>query len=183
MLELKRQGIHLLNGSAIAMCVYLLKPLLGIWILFPLFFALILMYAVPRLLPDLWISNRLMHHFERRKDIKSFPFRGAIMFGLGIIAPILLLEVNYACAVILTLSVGDAFSTIVGRKYGRHHVGRRSLEGSAAFIFTSVIAASLLITPSHAALLAFVGASIELLGPFDDNVTIPLGLSLLVLLI
>lgn len=180
-LELQRQLVHLLNGSAITFVVYFLRPVLGLLILLPLFFALLLLFYVPKLFPDQKIASHLMYHFERRKDIATFPFKGAIMYGLGIIAPIVLLPVNYACAVILILSVGDAFSNLVGREFGRHMVGHRSLEGSFGFLVTAWAAAGLLINPFHAGLLAFVGMLIELFLPWDDNLTIPGGLSLLAL--
>ena len=117
-LEFKRQMIHLFNGIAITLAVFILKPKIGRLVLVPLVFAIFILYFIPKLLPDLWISNHLLHHFERRKDIATFPFKGAIMYGIGIIFPIALLEVHYCCAVILILSVGDAFSNLIGRKYG-----------------------------------------------------------------
>jgi dolichol kinase len=182
-LEFKRQMVHLLNGTAIALAVYFLKPIIGLLVLVPLIIALSLLYFVPRMMPDLKIANHLMYHFERRKDIAEFPFRGAIMYGLGVIFPIVLLDVQYGCAIILILSVGDAFSNLVGRKYGRHKVGHRSLEGSVGFFISAWIASSLLVDPGHAALLSFVGMSIELFGWWDDNLTIPGGLALLALLL
>ncbi|MFH0862992.1 MAG: hypothetical protein V1875_08190 [Candidatus Altiarchaeota archaeon] len=180
-LEFKRQLIHLLNGSAISVAVWFFKPAIGLYVLVPLLIALMLLYFTPRLWPDLKVSNHLMHHFERREDIKNFPFKGAIMYGLGIIPPIVLLPVNYACAVILILSVGDAFSNLVGRRWGIHKVGHRSLEGSFGFLVTSWAVSGFLIDPLQAGLLAFVGTLIELFIPFDDNLTIPGGLSLVVL--
>jgi dolichol kinase len=182
-LEFKRQMVHLLNGTTIAVAVYFLKPLIGLLVLAPLIAALIMLYTVPRVWPDLSIAHHLMYHFERRKDIKEFPFKGAIMYGLGIIAPIVLLRVNLACAVILILSVGDAFSNLVGRKYGRHKVGHRSFEGSLGFFLTASVAAAVLVPTPLAMLLSFVGAAIELFLPWDDNLTIPGGLALLVLLL
>jgi len=179
MLELKRQLVHLINGSAITAAVFVLKPVIGLLVLAPLLVALVLLFFAPRLWPDLRIANHLMYHFERRKDIVEFPFRGAIFYGLGIIAPIVLLDRNHGCAVILVLSVGDAFSNLVGRRYGRVRIGHRSIEGSAGFFVTSWAAASLLVSPSHAFVLAFTGAVIELFGVWDDNLSIPLGLSIL----
>jgi phytol kinase len=180
-LEFKRQMVHLLNGSAIAAAVYFLKPVIGLLILLPLVTALFLLHAMPKIKPDLRIMHHLMYHFERRRDIQNFPFKGAIFYGLGIIFPIALLNVNYGCTVILILSVGDAFSNLIGRRYGRTRILDKSLEGTAAFFFTSWAVASLLVNPVHAFILALAGALIELFSFWDDNVTIPAGLSLLVL--
>jgi dolichol kinase len=180
-LEFKRQMVHLLNGCAITVAVYYLGPILGYYVLLPLFAALLLLYFTPKVMPDLRIANHLMYHFERRKDIATFPFKGAIMYGLGIIAPIALLRVDYACAVIVILSVGDAFSNLVGRRYGRHKVGHRSFEGFAGFFATAALASAFLVPTAHAMLLSFAGAAIELFLPWDDNLTIPIGLTALTL--
>ena len=178
-LEFKRQMIHLLNGSAITAAVYFLKPVYGLWILVPLIIALFLLHAVPKFKPDFTIANHLMYHFERRKDIEEFPFKGAIYYGLGIMFPIVLLSTDYACAVIIILSVGDSVSNLVGRRYGRIRILDKSLEGSLAFYFSAWLAASVFVDPGHAALMALVAAAIELFSFADDNVTIPLFLSLL----
>ena len=181
-LEFKRQMVHLLNGSFIAAAVYFLRPVYGLWILVPLILALFLLHAVPKVKPDLRIANHLMYHFERRKDIQEFPFKGAIFYGIGIIFPIVLLDrANYASAVILVLSVGDSFSTLVGRKYGRIRILDKSLEGTVTFFLASWLATSLLVNPTHALILSLVGSLIELFSFWDDNVTIPAGLSLLAL--
>ncbi len=182
-LEFKRKTIHLLNGTAIAIAVYLLRPAFGLLILAPLALALAALYFVPRVWPDMRISNHLMYHFERRKDIATFPFKGAIMYGLGITAPIVLLDVEHACAVILVLSVGDAFSNLVGRAYGRHRIGHKSLEGAFGFFLTGFAASSVLLEPWSAATLSFAGMLIELFLPGDDNITIPWILTFLALFI
>ncbi|MFH1055127.1 MAG: hypothetical protein V1744_03410 [Candidatus Altiarchaeota archaeon] len=182
-LELKRQAFHLFNGLAIATAVYVLKPVISLWILAPLLAALLIMYYVPNVKPGLKLANHLLYHFERREDIKAFPFKGAIYYGIGLIFPILLLDVRYGCAVILIFSVGDCFSTLFGRKYGRKRIGGKSLEGAVAFLLTSWPSASVLVNPTHALVLALVGSVVELSDFIDDNITVPAVLSLLALLL
>ncbi|MBD3388663.1 MAG: hypothetical protein GF416_06305 [Candidatus Altiarchaeales archaeon] len=182
-LEFKRQMVHLFNGSVIGGLVYALKPVYGLWILVPLVLSLFILHAVPKLTPDLKVANHLLYHFERRKDIDNFPFKGAIFYGYGIIFPIVLLETEYAVATILVLSVGDAFSNLVGRKYGRIRILDKSMEGTLGFFFSAWLAASLLVDPTHALIMAAVASVIELFSFWDDNITIPLGLSLLVQLL
>ncbi len=178
-LEFKRQTVHLLNGCLIATAVYVLKPIYGLWILAPVVTAIGLLHAVPKIKPDLRIANHLMYHFERKKDIERFPFKGAIFYGLGIIFPITLLETKYAVAVILILSVGDSVSNLVGRTYGRIRILDKSLEGTLAFFLGAWLAASVVVDPTHALIMAAVASVIELFSFWDDNVTIPAGLSLL----
>jgi dolichol kinase len=171
--------VHLLNGCAIAAALYLLKPVVGMLVLAPLLVAIVLLLIIPKHKPDLTVANHLMYHFERKKDIKNFPFKGAIHYGVGIIFPILLLDVYYGCAVILVLSVGDSISTLVGRRYGRIRIGEKTLEGSVAFWASSFLATAALVPAEHAIMLASAGTLIELSGIYDDNITIPVGLSML----
>jgi dolichol kinase len=183
-LELKRQVFHLLMGSAIAAAVYTLKPVIGLLILAPLVAALIIMYWASISKPDIRIADHLLAHFERPRDRRNFPFRGAIMFGLGVIPPIVLLDARWASAVILVFSFGDCFATLVGRRYGRMRLGGKSLEGSAAFMVSALPAAWALVGLQYGIILAFFGALIELIeGKLNDNVTVPAALSLLVLIL
>jgi dolichol kinase len=179
-LELKRKLVHLLNGCAIAAAVYFLKPVFGVLILAPLAAALLLLHITPRIKPDLWVMNHLLYHFERRKDIPMFPFKGAILFGYGIAFPILFLPSPYDAAVIVILSVGDCFSNLVGRRYGRMRIGGRSLEGAIGFLIPAWAASAILIDTYHGLVLSSAGAIIELLSPWDDNVAIPLILTVIV---
>lgn len=168
-----------MNGCAIALAVHYLKPAYDLWLLVPLLIALVLLHVLPKIRPKLKIMNHLMYHFERKKDIERFPFKGAIFYGYGIIFPIVLLPTDYAVAAILVLSVGDSFSNLVGRRYGRHKIGEKSIEGTLGFFVTAAVATSFFINPTHALLFSFVGAVIELLSFWDDNIVIPLTLALL----
>lgn len=180
-LELKRQLFHLLLGVAIAGAVYALKPVIGLLILAPLIGALSLMYWIGKAKVDIKVANHLLYHLERPGER---PFKGAMMFGLGVIAPIALLNVDYGCAVILIFAFGDCFATLVGRRYGRIRLGHKSLEGSAAFMISAMIPSAMLVGPSHAMILSFSGAVIELLfSEVDDNVSVPGLLSLLAMIL
>lgn len=87
---------------------------------------------------------------------------------------------------IAILILADAAAALVGRRYGRHKVGGRSLEGSAGFFLAAL--AIVAVTPrveGHAgewaicALAALVGAVVELVSqdPLEDNVTVPLSIA------
>ena len=180
-LETKRQLIHLLNGSLIAFAVLLLKPVAGLWIILPLFLAMIVMNLAPKVSPKnrlLWILYR---NFEREGDIRDFPLRGAVYFGYGIAFPIVLLDARMACATILILSWGDSASTLLGGRWGRIRLGEKSLEGFFGFVLAASLASSFIIGWQTALLFSFAGGLIELLPRLDDNLTIPSGLSLLAL--
>ena len=178
-LELKRQLLHLFHGSAIALMVLFLKPLYGLLILIPLGVVILILHLTPRLAAGTKLLKFLYAHFERKKDIKDFPFRGAIFFGYGIAFPIVLLDAPLACAVILILSVGDSVSTLVGRSFGKTRIGDKSFEGFLGFIAASWAVCAIIIDPKDAFFLALIGGLIELISKLEDNIIIPVTLSLL----
>jgi dolichol kinase len=91
---------------------------------------------------------------------------------------------------ILSISImllADAAAALLGRRYGRHKVGGRSLEGCAAFFLAGMVIVA--VTPrlsghpgewAVCALAALVGAVVELVSqdPLEDNVTVPLSIGL-----
>jgi dolichol kinase len=188
--EFKRKMFHYVLGTVIAYAIYFLYPAYRNLLLAPLIIAVIIMWMIPCIPSERrWISNHLLNHFEREKDKKEFPFKGAIYFGLGIIPPIVLLPLNsagepqLACAVIVILAGGDAFSTLVGKFYGRYRIGHKSIEGFFAFIIFSYMMATLFVDLKTALALSVAGAIIEFINTIDDNLAIPWGLTIVILLI
>lgn len=182
-LEVKRQLFHLSLGLIISFGIYFLKPVLGsFFTVTPLVITLSLMLLIPRVAPDLKISNHLLYHFERDHNIIKFPFKGAFWYALGIIFPILLLPLEIACAVIIVISVGDSVSTLVGRPYGKHKVKEKTIEGFLAFVLFGFVGAAIFVNPFLAITFAFLGGLIELFLTFlDDNFLIPVILTFLYL--
>jgi len=144
---------------------------------------LLFIFTLPRLITDIWLFNHLFLHFEREDDIMNFPFRGAFWYGVGIIPPILFLPLNPACAVIAVLSAGDSMSTIVGKFLGKRRYGHKSVEGFMSFFVFGFLAASVFVSPGLALMFAFLGAVMEFLSIIDDNLLIPLGLSVFYVLV
>ena len=186
--EVKRKMFHFVLGTCIAYGVFFLYPAYRNLLLAPLIIALIIMWIIPCVPAERrWISNHLLYHFEREKDKKEFPFKGAIYFGIGIIPPIVLLPLDasgaprLACAVIAVLAGGDAFATLVGKFYGKYRIGHKSIEGFIAFIIFSYMLATLFVDPKTAMSLAFIGAIIEFFNNIDDNLAIPIGLTIVIL--
>ena len=177
LLELKRQLVHLFMGIVISLSVYFVYPFMGKLVLLPLIVILLFIFTLPRLITDIWLFNHLFLHFEREDDIMNFPFRGAFWYGVGIIPPILFLPLNPACAVIAVLSAGDSMSTIVGKFLGKRRYGHKSVEGFLSFFVFGFLAAAVFVSPELALMFAFLGAVMEFLSFIDDNLLIPLSLS------
>ena len=84
-----------------------------------------------------------------------------------------------AVAAFAMLIVGDAAAALIGRKFGRHLMGRgnKTVEGSAAFFFTAfLISCAVPGLPWHVAIAgAIVATLVEVyITGIDDNFTIPI---------
>jgi len=98
-----------------------------------------------------------------------------IYLAVGVVFSLLVFPKSIAYASITIVAVGDPVALWVGRKLGRIHVRQKTLEGFTAGAIAS-FAAALFWVPLHLALAASVtGMLLELLGIFDDNLTIPIG--------
>ncbi|GAC1566970.1 MAG: phosphatidate cytidylyltransferase [Ktedonobacteraceae bacterium] len=103
--------------------------------------------------------------------------------------------VVYAMTGIMAMTWGDAFSAIIGKRFGKHSYSvpgskgrKRTLEGSlAGFVFTFAAVSITLAIMSTSALplillggliAAIVGTLLEAISPFgSDNLTVPIGVA------
>jgi dolichol kinase len=180
--EFKRQVVHMTGGVVISVLAFFLHPLYGWLVAFPVLGGILVFLATPRISPGFRVSNHILFHFERREDLKTFPYKGAVYFGVGILFPLLLLPTGPACAVIIVLSVGDAFSTIGGKFLRQRMHNGKTFEGFSSFILSSFIAALIYVDVKTALVFSVAGALVELEGWVNDNVSIPLTLSVLYLI-
>ncbi|MFH1788839.1 MAG: hypothetical protein ABH834_05625 [Candidatus Altiarchaeota archaeon] len=176
-LEFKRQAVHLLVGLFEAMLVFILKPAIGVYVLTPIAATILFLYYAPRIGAHLPGISHLITHFEREKDVKKFPFKGALLFNVGIIVPVALLETRTACTVITVLACGDAASTLVGKFWGTPRINGKSIEGFVAFIAAAYGGALLFTVPETAFMFALIGGFVELFFKVDDNLSIPISLT------
>jgi dolichol kinase len=127
----------------------------------------------------------LATRFERQGIAR--PFLGAFWFYMGCGISFLLFPLHIASAACAMLAVGDAFSTLVGNKFGRHRtVGNKTLEGSLAFFVVSLLIALIFVDPKLALLGSLAATITELVpeigglkpikdkGYLDDNLLIPI---------
>lgn len=176
--EIKRQLVHMSGGALISVLAFVLKPVYGWLVVLPVIAGIAVFLLIPKTIPELKMSNHVLFHFERKEDLKCFPYRGAVYFGLGILFPLALLPTAPACAAIIVLSVGDAFSTVFGKWFGRKKKGK-TIEGFAAFVLSSFLAALFYVDVKTAVLFSVAGALAEIQPHVNDNISIPLILSVL----
>jgi len=180
-LEIKRKSFHLIVGLTIAILTYFSEPIFGKLILIPILAGSLGLFILQHFKKNP-INTFMVSHLERHKDARVL-YKGAIFYGIGASVPILLLETSAACAIIAILSVGDAASTILGKLYGKHRPrGKsKSIEGTLAFVIFAVPVAYLFLQNIWLVLaLSIIGAIVELFSPYDDNLAIPISLTLIV---
>lgn len=183
-LEVWRKLIHLL-GLLIPVVYYFTDRGLVLWCLAPLTaVALIVDVAHHRSsLIGAWflsLFGPLLRDRELSRENKRLTAATLLLFGAFVTVAAF---PKYAAVLALSIYVtGDAAAALVGRRFGRHPVGTRSLEGSGAFLIVAL--AVIAVTPRLGdspgeyvicGLAAIVGTAVELLLPeaVDDNLAVP----------
>ena len=127
----------------------------------------------------MWMLGAIAHPHEHWR-VNSATWYSSAIFLLACTG-----EPIVQIAAVMILGVSDPLAAIIGRRYGRHKlVHGRSLEGSLTFLFSGIIAATVLLISLHSlpltsALLISAGAALpatlaELFSRrIDDNFSIP----------
>ena len=98
-----------------------------------------------------------------------------IYLAVGVIMSLFLFPKNIAYASIAIVAVGDPMAAYFGRRFGRIHIGKKTLEGFAAGVIVSFTIALMWVPPYLALAGSVAGMLLELLGILDDNLTSPIG--------
>lgn len=177
-LETKRQLVHM-SGAAFPFYILAVGLHLSVsTFIFLLSAGLIISYGYKKGVRFPVIS-RIVDSTEREGVIEKFPGRGALSFFFGSLLVLLLFgsSMNVVCASIIILALGDSFSTLIGKRYGRHKIfysPDKSVEGSIGGFIPAFIGAGIFVSPEVALLGALVGMAVESLSlKIDDNITIP----------
>ena len=130
------------------------------------------------------VLSNIIDATERPEVIEVSPARGALMFLVGSTITLVLFSFNIAivAASIAVLAMGDSFSTLAGKRLGRHRIPynkEKSLEGTL-FGFIAAFAGAWALVPWPIALAgAMTGMLSESLSlRVDDNLIIPIAAAL-----
>jgi len=118
------------------------------------------------------IGGRMVRGHELAGD-----FTGATYILLSVCLTVALYSRPIAVAALTFIIVGDTFAALIGRKFGRHRFGRKSIEGSLACLAGTVVAALLIPgLPLPVALAGAVVATVTeaLSVKIDDNISVPI---------
>jgi dolichol kinase len=177
-LETKRQLIHM---SGAAFPFYILYAGLGRSVatfLFLVVAGLIISRGYKRGI-HFPVISKIVDSTEREGVIEEFPGRGTLSFFFGSLLALLLFgsNINVASASIIILALGDSFSTLFGKRYGRHKIfysKEKSVEGTIGGFVPAFIGAGIFVSSQVALVGALVGMAVESLSlKIDDNITIP----------
>jgi dolichol kinase/phosphoserine phosphatase len=177
--EYLRKGIHVL-GAALPFTARLHKPitvysLAALVVLY--FFSELLRFRGIRSFPLGILTQR-----AKRTAEKEGLIYGPILLGLGILVVLVFFDFPVYLPAILTVSVSDTLSAVVGKRFGRTRVlgmHNRTLEGSAAFFVSSLAILLLTRPPATAVTAAVLATLIELFARYSlDNLLLPVGLAL-----
>ncbi len=176
-LEVRRQVFHIFFGLFLIFLIYL--DLLGSYfILFIIAIGLIISlvsinYKIP-------FITYMLKRFDREQDVKKFPGKGVLTYMLGTLFALILFDKNIAMASIAILAVGDSFSHIIGRYFGKikNPFSIKNIEGTIAAIILSTLATYFFVPLLVGFLGSFVAMVIESINEseliiFNDNIFIP----------
>lgn len=111
------------------------------------------------------------------RDYEKVDLSAATYFIISSFFTVLLFEKNIAIAAICYNSVGDFFSAIIGKKYGKikYMGGKKSIEGSLACFVSCLLVGLLILNPLMAISGALAATFAEgYLIKVNDNLSIPI---------
>ncbi len=180
--EFRRKTVHFVLGILFVIFInldhYLLKEQLELILCVTLILALCLSIYTRYKRPLLIL--RFLYLFDKPKDLRKFPGKGAVYYLIGVLISIALFDRNVASASILILAVGDPMAHIISRYYGKRKIiinNKKLLEGTLAGTLFGTIAASFFVPWD----IAFFGAAFGMMAEavelelfnLDDNFFIP----------
>ena len=184
--ESLRETIHISSFLLSFVCIYLLKNYL-VSLLILLLTLLYIISEVARLRGiNFPVLSTITWRAANKPELYEFA-TAPIFFALGIVFSLIIFPAPLSYASITTLTLGDGFANIFGRKFGSisypFNKGK-NMEGSIfGFLFASV-GAMLFVDPVK----AFVGATVGMLTeclplPISDNLAVPLASGLVLMVI
>jgi dolichol kinase len=182
--ELVRKAIHL-SSLWIPAFYYFISRELALCVLVPITLLFIAGDLGRYYSPSLqMLVNKLFGWILRRHEIdaKQKRLNGASYVLIAASLSILIFPKFIALTSFTILIIGDSVAALIGRKFGTHHYGQKSFEGTLAFILSGILI--ILITPKIDYSMGeyFIGFAAVIVGALveafvvnmDDNLSIPL---------
>ncbi len=183
--ELARKAIHLSNAIIPLSYYYIFQDKIDMIILlvsFLIFCFFIEIFRKNNLILSKIFSNWI--DFMMRDNEKRGELTGATWVFVGALFTILLVPDPYNVLSLLFLSIGDTFAAIIGTRFPYIKLGKKTLSGSIAGLFSCLFIGLVVDIPISYEIIifgSFMAMFIEILPlPINDNVSIPIfsGLSM-----
>jgi dolichol kinase len=185
--EIARKAIHL-SSLSIPVIYFHISRELTLIILVPLFAGFLIVDLLKNFIGP--VSNWYHRTFDsilREHELpgRQMQLNGATCIMLSAVLLVFFFPKVIAIASFSMVSVSDTFASIAGKSMGRHRFGKKSLEGSMAFLLTAIVVVMLIpgLDWRIGIVMAAVGTVTEAffvsIGNYriDDNLTIPLASS------
>lgn len=182
--ELARKLIHLSSVSIAVIYCTITKELVLV-LLVPIFFGFLVVDLMKNFIPPLsrWYHNTfdpMLREHELEKE--PLQFNGATYITFSALLLVLIFPKIIAITCFSLVAVSDTLAALAGKKFGHHRIGEKSLEGSFAFLISSLLIVAViprldLIAGIITAITATVVEAFTLRinrYKVDDNLTIPL---------
>ncbi|MBU0979978.1 MAG: SEC59/DGK1/VTE5 family protein [Nanoarchaeota archaeon] len=178
-LEIRRNLFHLVTGVILSLMLF--KQVFPPW-LWTVCFAIAMVLSVLARYEELPLLSWMLRQYEREKDIKRFPGRGAVlMLGMATALSWAFPD-SISAAAMMILAIGDSVSPLIGQygsmKHPLNHL--KHIEGTFAGIAAATVSCLWFVPWWHALIAATVAMTVETLEIelnkhiLDDNITIPL---------
>ncbi len=182
--EVARKAIHI-SSLSIPIIYWFISRELALFLLLPLFSGFFLIDLLKNFFAPVskWYHHTFdsmlrTHELERTK----MHLNGATYIVMAAVLLVLFFPKIIAVTAFSLVAVSDTLAAIIGKSFGKHRFGQKSIEGSAAFFLSALAVVSivpglnLMIGIIMAITATLTEALILRIGPFkiDDNLAIPL---------
>ena len=182
--ELARKFIHL-SSVSIAIIYCAITKELALVLLVPLFFGFLLVDLMKNFIPPLsrWYHDTfdpMLREHELEKE--PLQFNGATYISFSALLLVLIFPKIIAITCFSLVAVSDTMAALAGKKFGRHRIGEKSLEGSLAFLVSALLIVAIVprLDLTAGIITAITATAVEAFTlrinryKIDDNLTIPL---------
>jgi dolichol kinase len=180
MKHIGRKVYHLVGGVGLLSLYTLMGRNRALLFYFSLFFVVLGLDILRLAIPS--VNDFMLTRFSGfiRKN-EAHKLTGTAPYVLGVGLSLYAFSEPVATAAVCFLAFGDVAATTIGERFGKTRIGKKSLEGTAAFVIAALLAGGILfligsrINLSVIVLGSLVAAGVELLTlPVNDNLVIPI---------
>lgn len=137
--EVYRKLIHV-SSLWMPACIWLLEPLQWQILLYSAF-AFVILFEIIRRRPAFIRSNisKLLNTILRQYELAgNKQLTGSFYMLLGAVIVTLIAPREIAATSLCVLMISDSFAALIGKRWGKHPIMQKSLEGTAAFFLSAL---------------------------------------------